>query len=475
MENTFYNYSTTFLRLCLIYNPVLIWVASRKWLKKKFPSFPRALIWISVFLVYPLIQFLDRAHFVSLLIVPSQLNVPLEDTNEFGKAFFAILGGSLLATEIVLYFNENLSKLKEKRWINQLSFERLLLLILIFLSLFSSLLGIIEIANKQNPGALGLIWRFFSFSIQFFLISLVYYFYYAVNKNILIPKLLKVKGALHYGFAIAGMILILYPIFIALIQHMPVVRELEVALFYPTINLFGQDGGGLPFIIMLLTVPFIVSNQWYQQSTQIISLEKEKSETELNLLKQQINPHFFFNTLNNLYALSITKDKQTPEVILKLSELMRYVIYKGKEAWVPLEEEIQYIEDYIQLQQIRLHKGLDYKFEKSIEQDTLQIPPLLFITFVENAFKHGIEPAEGDCSLHLKLEEKNGFMVFSCENSIEPDEKGTKVSGIGLQNLKRRLALRFPQEHELFLNKEVHSFKASLKINSYALKNANIG
>lgn len=134
----------------------------------------------------------------------------------------------------------------------------------------------------------------------------------------------------------------------------------------PAQSFLGKDNGGFPVLIILLSAPVLVALQWYEQDNQIVNLQKEKSETELNFLKQQINPHFFFNTLNNLYALSITKDQQTPEVILQLSELMRYVIYKGKEESVSLKEEIKYIEDYIQLQQIRLHKQLDFQFDKTM-------------------------------------------------------------------------------------------------------------
>ena len=150
---------------------------------------------------------------------------------------------------------------------------------------------------------------------------------------------------------------------------------------------------------MLATTPIILTVQWFKQSNEIADLEREKSATELNLLKQQINPDIFINTLNNLYALSLTKDEKTPEVILQLSELMRYVIKRGKEEVVPILEEIKYIEDYVWLQNIRLHKKLDFSFEKNIDDLSLKIPPLLFINLVENAFKHGIEPAEEDLSL----------------------------------------------------------------------------
>jgi LytS/YehU family sensor histidine kinase len=218
----------------------------------------------------------------------------------------------------------------------------------------------------------------------------------------------------------------------------------------------------IPFLGMLASIPFILAVEWFKQRSEIDSLEKEKSATELSLLKQQINPHFFFNTLNNLYALSIKKDEATPEVILQLSELMRYVIYKGKEESVKLEEEVKYIEDYVRLQQIRLHKKLDYQFDKTIDDPTLKVPPLLFILLVENAFKHGVEPAEEDCYLKIKLESNEKSLVFTCENSVEENEE--EEAGIGLQNLKRRLELRFPNRHDLSITERVNSFLVELKL-----------
>ena len=160
--------------------------------------------------------------------------------------------------------------------------------------------------------------------------------------------------------------------------------------------------------------------------------------------------------------MSLTKDEKTPETILQLSELMRYVIYKGKEEKVMLSEDLKYIQDYIELQQIRLHKNLDFHFEKDIENPRLQIPPLLFITFVENAFKHGIEPAEGKCFLKMQLTQKDNNVEFTCQNSVEspPD----KPAGIGLENLKRRLDILFPGHYDVNLKSNKTDYMASLKI-----------
>ncbi|MFK7984104.1 MAG: sensor histidine kinase, partial [Saprospiraceae bacterium] len=143
------------------------------------------------------------------------------------------------------------------------------------------------------------------------------------------------------------------------------------------------------FWIILFTTPLYLSFDWFKQNTQLANLKSEKLETELSFLKSQINPHFFFNTLNNLYALTLENSKAAPEVILKLSNLMRYTIYDGKETAVFLEQEVTFIENYLELQKIRLHKKSEITFQQNIGNPKLVVPPLLFVIFLENAFKHG--------------------------------------------------------------------------------------
>ncbi|MEO1438357.1 MAG: histidine kinase, partial [Bacteroidota bacterium] len=142
--------------------------------------------------------------------------------------------------------------------------------------------------------------------------------------------------------------------------------------------------------------------------------------------------------------------------------LMRYVIYKGKEATVPIEEEIQYIEDFIQLQQLRLHQEIDFTFEKTLEQEGLPVPPLLFITFVENAFKHGIEKAEGPAKLGIKLHLQARKLSFEVVNSVETIAE--HAPGIGLENLKNRLALQYSGRHEITTQMDGNQYRAQLKI-----------
>ena len=160
--------------------------------------------------------------------------------------------------------------------------------------------------------------------------------------------------------------------------------------------------------------------------------------------------------------MSLQKSEQTSESILRLSDLMRYVIYKGQKPYVSLAEEVSYLTDYIQLQRIRLRKKLDFQFDTSNLDSQQMLAPMLLIVFVENAFKHGIEPAEKQAFLHLKLSFENSRLFFRCQNSFEPQV--TQGPGIGLSNLKRRLELLYPDRHMLHTTMENDTFTAVLEL-----------
>jgi LytS/YehU family sensor histidine kinase len=221
---------------------------------------------------------------------------------------------------------------------------------------------------------------------------------------------------------------------------------------------------------MILSLPVVLMTQWHQKNSQLTQLEKENIQTELSLLKQQIDPHFLFNTLNNLYALCRKKSDLAPDVVLQLAELMRYVVYRGKESYVLCSEEAKYFEDYISLQSIRLHNHLAVDVQINIENPQAKISPLLLIILVENAFKHGIEPAGGDCFLSINLHVTTEFLTFTCENSVEYDNIGDEIAnekihfGVGLENLQRRLNLLYLDKHQLTLQPMSNSFMAKLKI-----------
>ncbi len=185
----------------------------------------------------------------------------------------------------------------------------------------------------------------------------------------------------------------------------------------------------------------------FKQWKNIQTLKNEKSNAELALLKNQINPHFFFNTLNNLYALIKSDPNTAQEYVLKLSDMMRFTIYRGKEEMVTLEEEANYLSNFIELQTARYHKKIEIDFQQNIENTKEKIPPLLFIILLENAFKHGVDSLLDNAFIHLELKESETKIVFSIKNNFDSDEL-SKNKGIGLKNLKDRLHLLYPKAHK---------------------------
>lgn len=232
-------------------------------------------------------------------------------------------------------------------------------------------------------------------------------------------------------------------------------------LFSESFEVYEQQKSEL-FLLFLVPIPLLICLWLYEQWKWFQTLKSEKAKAELELLQTQINPHFFFNTLNNLYALTIKNSDKAPEVILKLSEMMRYTIYEGKKKLVPVKDEIDYLSNYIELHKIRYRHKVDISFNHDIDT-TIEVTPLLFIIFLENAFKHGLEKNHETGYIHMSLEGDARNIHFSIENNfVENQEKGS--NGIGLSNLKRRLDLTYPDNYELNISSKNNIYAADLKI-----------
>lgn len=228
---------------------------------------------------------------------------------------------------------------------------------------------------------------------------------------------------------------------------------------------FGKLEGFIEFIALYFIIVFITVTYWiFKQIKSIIKLRNEKEKTELLHLKSQVNPHFFFNTLNNLYGM-MKKNSKEREMVLKLSDMMRYSIYEGEKDWVTLKNELDYLQNYIELQEIRYHKKSDVQFNHNIENPEAKVMPLLFIILLENAFKHGLENLEKDAFIHIDFTESNNNVQFVIENNFELQQISNQ-EGIGLKNLKRRLALVYPKKHSLSfdVNNNIYKVTLSLKL-----------
>ena len=229
----------------------------------------------------------------------------------------------------------------------------------------------------------------------------------------------------------------------------------EIALFF--------------IVFIVITTLLKLSKSWFvvnRLQRALLEKEKQRVQQELKALKAQINPHFFFNTLNNIYSMSLDRDDRLPGTILQLSELMRYFLYESKEDLVPLVKEIQMLKDYLALQKIRSNDQLNVQMviEEQIGQQ--KIAPLLLITFLENAFKHGAKGETGNTFINLNISMTNNLLNFSLENNkgtVDIIEK-TGHEGLGLKNVKRRLELIYAGRYDLLIQDKEASFLIKLQL-----------
>jgi len=203
---------------------------------------------------------------------------------------------------------------------------------------------------------------------------------------------------------------------------------------------------------------------WYVKEQRNLQLQKENLESKLELLKSQVHPHFLFNTLNNLYSLTLTQSKQAPMVVTHLSDLLRYMLYECNEKTVPLNREVEALKKYVELEKLRYGNRIDVSFVCSGETDKLKIAPLLFLPFVENSFKHGVSHVLDQCWVNLHLHAGKDFISFNLSNSVAKNETNAGAGGIGLQNVKKRLDLLYPQQYELHISEEQEIFNVKLHI-----------
>ncbi|SED66533.1 Histidine kinase [Tenacibaculum sp. MAR_2010_89] len=216
--------------------------------------------------------------------------------------------------------------------------------------------------------------------------------------------------------------------------------------------------------VLALATAIKLTVDWVNQRNRIENLKKEHLKSELNFLKTQIQPHFFFNTLNNLYALTLEKSDLASTVVLKLSDIMQYVIYDVKEPKVKLLKEIEYIQNYLDLELLRCNKNstVDLNIKGNIAN--AKVPPLIFLSYIENCFKHG-NKNNNDFYIYISFEiTQENNLIFSLKNSFEPSLNQKKKRGIGNTNTKRRLDLIFKKNYKLDISQENNLYSVNLEI-----------
>lgn len=302
------------------------------------------------------------------------------------------------------------------------------------------------------------------FTISNELIGLIFYATLVyVNLYYLIPNYLARHAFIYLGLVITSC---------------AIATPIEVMVLYlkfsnwpdSRLNLI-EEQSGLFFsnilVVIVSTVLRLIMDWWrYQAEKQ--TLLTQTMQSELRFLKSQINPHFLFNTLNNLYALTLKKSDKAPDIVLKLSEIMRYMLYECNERRVLLTKEIQYINNYLDLERLRQPKEADIRFSTEGIISEQMVAPLLFVPFLENSFKHGLNHHVQDggfVRLHLKVQGED--LEFFIENSKAeklPSLNHPRSGGIGLVNLRHRLEILYPVQHEILVLDEPNRYAVTLKL-----------
>lgn len=249
---------------------------------------------------------------------------------------------------------------------------------------------------------------------------------------------------------------------VAVILFISYLFQLYFSSFYNYTNSFLQTIVSVIFILFI-TSSLKIFRRTYFQKIQLKEIYAKQLETELSLLKSQVNPHFMFNTLNSIYGLSLEKSDLLPETVIKLSELMRYLLESGKQQYVNLIDEINFIQNYISLEKLRLQG--DYKIEFNIDgnYETKKIPPMLLIPMVENCFKHGLDLINKNGFIKITISISGNFLDFYAENSKPLSEK-KPLNNIGIKNLTTRLNLLYKNDYSLEIDDQTEKFCVALKV-----------
>ncbi|MDC8004824.1 histidine kinase [Aureisphaera galaxeae] len=298
---------------------------------------------------------------------------------------------------------------------------------------------------------------------RFFLNGLVFY----LNYLVLVPQLLLKKKMIQY---IGLSILLLFAMNI-IVMNLPSSADFDAinkAMRQQRIpKQMRQFRYVIPtmisFAFFLFGGTIALVKDFYKRDKMVKQKEIQKTETELRLLKNQLNPHFLFNSLNSIYSLVRNKSSEAPEAVITLSELMRYMLYEAREEKVPLTKEINYIKNYISLQRLRLSNSEHVTLAIKGDYEDRKIYPLLLISFIENAFKYGTD-FKGVTDIAISIEIVHSKLIFRVNNFLGNYKKDEKSSGIGLTNIRSRLELLYPNAHSLSISKDEKRYFVDLEL-----------
>ena len=299
---------------------------------------------------------------------------------------------------------------------------------------------------------------------QFGVMAAIVFFYYWVNRYQFIRKVLAQHGVYVYLLSSTLWLLLTYPVFAWLVLQLPLTIPDQSLLPSEDHNIFAGMNLLAAVSIWALTAPLILAFERQQGAKELAELKQQQVQAELKMLQQQVNPHFLFNTLNSLYALCLTGSVNAAPMLLNLSDLLRYVVYEGQKSRVLLSQDLDYLKNYIELQRMRMGDRCQLTWQVDIADAQAKIAPLLLVMLVENAFKHGIEPTAAAGRIEVRASLENGEFTFICINSLADNTDAQHEPGIGLENLRRRLQLIYPERFELTSQRNRSQWHANLRI-----------
>jgi two-component system, LytTR family, sensor kinase len=332
------------------------------------------------------------------------------------------------------------------------------LTVLIHIVLWSGILFVPLLFIDWEPGRIRYLW------FQSFLLGVVIVYYY-VNSRVFIPKLFLKKKTFLFIVSLAGSLLAISLLNYAwgLFMDATVYSDMHGRHHSGAFRLYAPL---IPFLMAFgISTSIRIIDEWLKNEKQKKEMETEKLQSELAFLKSQVNPHFLFNILNNICALARKKSDDTENAIIKLSQIMRYMMYDSKNDKVMLGKELEYLQNYIELQRMRISETVRIDFTVSGDPEAILLEPLLLIPFVENAFKHGVSYLE-ESWITINLQVTASELNFHVGNKIIRQNKldVPAESGIGLKNVKRRLELLYPGRHEIRVNETDAGYIVDLTI-----------
>lgn len=344
---------------------------------------------------------------------------------------------------------------------------------------FSLIIGFISYSPQQGMES-----GWFTSGFLFFILIYVFIFY--VNSYVLVPKFFLTRKYVLYFSILLGLFLIvcfLQPYDHVLSMHRHHHPHFQEGFPFPPPPKppgFGNDmppGDGLRprpkhldivSVVLFLTVwsfstAMQITRQWRDTQRRALQAEADKVNAELSFLKAQINPHFLFNTLNNIYSLAIIKSEQTPNAVMKLSNILRYITDDARQDFVPLQNEVNSVANYIELQKLRLTNKVEIRFAVQGQLEGKHVSPLLFLTFIENAFKYGVSSHE-PCVISIEITAEEKSIEFFCQNKILVKEADEERVGVGVNNARKRLDYLYPGKHLLRIQKDNGNFSVHLTL-----------